>query len=47
MVGANIAAFGIVWLLKFLVLNKLFAQIADAELHDSVEAGEVVEANQP
>ena len=46
-VGANIAAFGIVWLLKFLVLNRLFAQIADAELHDSVEAGEVVEANQP
>jgi putative flippase GtrA len=33
-VGANIAAFGIVWLLKFLILNRLFTQIADAELHD-------------
>lgn len=31
-VGANIAAFGILWLLKFLVLNRLFAQIADAEV---------------
>ena len=37
-VGANIAAFGIVWLLKFLVLNKLFAQIAEAELHDEESA---------
>jgi hypothetical protein len=33
-VGANVAAFGIVWLFKFLILNRLFAQIADAELHD-------------
>ena len=33
-VGANIAAFGIVWLLKYLVLNRLFAQIADAELRE-------------
>lgn len=32
--GANYTAFGIVWLLKFLVLNKLFEQIAEAELHD-------------
>jgi putative flippase GtrA len=31
-VGANIAAFGILWLLKFLVLNRLFAQIADVEV---------------
>lgn len=32
--GANIFAFGILWFLKFLVLNRLFAQIADAELRD-------------
>ena len=31
-VGANVAAFGILWLLKFLILNRLFAQIADAEV---------------
>jgi putative flippase GtrA len=31
-VGANIAAFGILWFLKFLILNRLFAQIADAEV---------------
>jgi hypothetical protein len=31
-VGANIAAFGILWFLKFLVLNRLFQQIADAEV---------------
>ena len=30
-VGANVAAFGILWLLKFLILNRLFAQIAEAE----------------
>lgn len=30
--GANIAAFGILWVLKFLVFNRLFAQIADTEL---------------
>ncbi len=33
-VGANIAAFGILWVLKYLVLNRLFAQIATFELHD-------------
>ena len=31
-VGANVSAFAIVWLLKFIVLNRLFAQIADVEL---------------
>ena len=32
LVGANIAAFGILWVLKFLVFNRLFAEIADAEV---------------
>jgi putative flippase GtrA len=31
-VGANIAAFGILWFLKFIILNRLFAEIADAEV---------------
>ena len=31
-VGANIAAFGTLWILKFLILNRLFAEIADAEV---------------
>jgi putative flippase GtrA len=31
-VGANVAAFGILWLLKFLILNRLFVEIADAEV---------------
>jgi putative flippase GtrA len=30
--GANVAAFGILWLLKFLILNRLFVEIADAEV---------------
>jgi putative flippase GtrA len=37
-VGANVAAFGILWFLKFLVLNRLFAHIADVEV--GVEAAE-------
>jgi putative flippase GtrA len=36
-VGANIAAFGILWLLKFIILNRLFAQIADAEVGEEPE----------
>jgi putative flippase GtrA len=31
-VGANIAAFGILWFLKFLILNRLFTELAEAEL---------------
>ncbi len=31
-VGANVAAFGVLWFLKFLILNRLFAEIADAEV---------------
>ncbi len=31
-VGANIAAFGILWFVKFLILNRLFTEIADAEV---------------
>jgi putative flippase GtrA len=31
-VGANVSAFAIVWVLKFLILNRVFAQIADLEL---------------
>lgn len=30
--GANIAAFGLLWVLKFLLFNRLFAQIADVEV---------------
>jgi putative flippase GtrA len=38
-VGANVAAFGILWFLKFLILNRLFAQIADAEVGREDDAG--------
>jgi putative flippase GtrA len=31
-IGANVVAFGILWLLKFLILNRLFAEIADVEV---------------
>jgi len=31
-VGANISAFGILWFLKFLILNRLFSELADAEV---------------
>ena len=31
-VGANVAAFAILWLVKFAILNRLFAEIADAEV---------------
>ena len=31
-IGANVAAFGILWLLKFLILNRLFKEIADVEV---------------
>jgi putative flippase GtrA len=46
-VGANIAAFGILWLLKFLVLNRLFAQIADVEVGvETAETAETAETSQ-
>jgi|ERR1700722_4217107 putative flippase GtrA len=31
-IGANVAAFGILWFLKFLILNRLFKEIADVEV---------------
>jgi putative flippase GtrA len=37
-VGANIGAFAVVWLLKFMILNRLFRQIADAEIGVEAEA---------
>jgi len=40
-VAANVSAFGILWLLKFIILNRLFAQIADAEV--GAEAGVATE----
>jgi putative flippase GtrA len=30
--GANIGSFGVLWLLKFVIFNRMFAQIADAEV---------------
>ena len=41
-VGANVAAFGILWVLKFLVFNRLFAEIADHEV--GAETGAEAEA---
>jgi len=41
-VGANVSAFGILWVLKFLILNRLFTQIADAELGDTEVAPDAV-----
>ena len=41
-VGANVAAFGILWVLKFLIFNRLFAEIADKEL--GTDAGAQAEA---
>jgi putative flippase GtrA len=37
-VGANIVGFGILWVLKFLVFNRLFAEIADKEVGVEAEA---------
>jgi putative flippase GtrA len=31
-VGANIAAFGILWIVRFFILNRLFTEIADHEV---------------
>ena len=39
-VGANIAAFGLLWFLKFLILNRLFAELADAEVGVELEGSE-------
>ncbi len=40
-VGANVGAFGILWFLKFLILNRLFAHIADVEIGEAdLEMGE-------
>ena len=38
-VGANIFAFGVLWLLKFFLFNRLFAEIADIEVGPEVEIG--------
>jgi putative flippase GtrA len=36
-VGANVGAFAIVWLLKFMILNRLFRQFADREIGPETE----------
>jgi putative flippase GtrA len=38
--AANVAAFGILWILKFLILNRLFAEIAEAEVGVELEGSE-------
>jgi putative flippase GtrA len=43
-VGANVAAFGILWVLKFLIFNRLFADIADHEVGAESEAEAEAEA---
>jgi putative flippase GtrA len=37
-VGANVGAFGLLWILKFIILNRLFAQIAEAEVGPEADA---------
>ena len=46
-VGANVAAFGILWLLKFLILNRLFAEIADAEVGFDKDSETIYAGNRP
>ena len=47
-VGANVAAFGILWLLKFLILsNRLFAEIADAEVGYDKDAETIYAGTRP
>jgi putative flippase GtrA len=46
-VGANVAAFGILWLLKFLILNRLFAEIADAEVGYDKDAETIYAGKRP